>query len=301
MTRTPNPPPRTTQPAPLGSLPGVSPSEAPGRPGLATVPAAWRSPQAAVAAAAAVGAAALAAGVVWGWQALAGAAPWWAAGVGAALGAAAATAVSARALRRLAQSPGAVGEPGAALLSTPLGMSKPLFLELAGREWTRARRYGHGAALLVVDIDRFARLAEARGNAACDAVMAEMLKATAPTLRGADLLTRLADHQMAVFLAHSDPTGALDVAERIRERTEQMETLMHQAEGGLRKLRVTVSVGVAQLRPAHLSLQAVVDDAQDAVLAARQAGGNCVRAAPVELDRFRASGGWRDDHRARPQ
>jgi PleD family two-component response regulator len=67
-----------------------------------------------------------------------------------------------------------------------------------------------------------------------------------------------------------------------------------------RRLRVTVSVGVAQLRPAHLNLQALMDDAQDAVLAARQAGGNCVRAAPVDLSRLRQAGSWRDDHRAKP-
>jgi hypothetical protein len=58
---------------------------------------------------------------------------------------------------------------------------------------------------------------------------------------------------------------------------------------------------VAQLRPAHLNLQALIDDAQDAVLAARQAGGNCVRGAPVDLSRLRQPGSWRDDSRARPR
>lgn len=181
---------------------------------------------------------------------------------------------------------------------TSIGSSKPLFLELAAREWSRARRYGSGAALLLVDVDRFARLVESRGSAATDAVLTEMLRQTVPTLRGADLLTRLSDAQMAVFLAQADATGALDVAERIRERTEQMEVpVVH--ESGLRRLRVTVSVGVAQLRPAHLNLQALIDDAQDAVLAARQAGGNCVRAAPVDLGRLRRDS-WQGDHRARP-
>ncbi len=184
-------------------------------------------------------------------------------------------------------------------LHTPIGSSKPLFLELAGREWARARRYGSGAALLLVDVDRFARLLEARGEVATDAVLAELLRQTSPTLRGADLLTRLSQSQMAVFLAQADATGALDVAERIRERTEQMDVpLRHDAQP--RRLRLTVSVGVAQLRPAHLNLQTLIDDAQDAVLAARQAGGNCVRAAPVDLSRLRSPGSWRDDHRARP-
>ena len=185
-------------------------------------------------------------------------------------------------------------------IHTPLGTTRALFLELAGREWARSRRYGTGAALLLVDVDRFARLVESRGGVATDAVLAEMLRQTSPTLRGADLLTRFSDSQMAVFLAQADATGALDVAERIRDRTEQMDvSLLHEASP--RRLRVTVSIGVAQLRPAHLNLQSLIDDAQDAVLAARQTGGNCVRAAPVDLGRLRLSGGWRDDSRARPK
>ena len=222
----------------------------------------------------------------------------WLAPLAAGLAVAAASIPAAALLYRLTR-----GSASSALLvsglHSPIGSTKPLFLELAGREWARARRYGSGAALLLVDVDRFARLLEARGDTATDAVLAELLRQTSPTLRGADLLTRLSDSQMAVFLAQADATGALDVAERIRERAEQMEVpLRHDANP--RRLRVTVSVGVAQLRPAHLNLQTLIDDAQDAVLAARQAGGNCVRAAPVDLSRLRSPGTWRDDHRARP-
>ena len=53
--------------------------------------------------------------------------------------------------------------------------SRALFFELAEREWSRARRYGTGAALLLVDIDRYLRLCEARGADAGDAVLAELL------------------------------------------------------------------------------------------------------------------------------
>jgi len=184
----------------------------------------------------------------------------------------------------------------AALL--PSGIPRSLFLELAAREWSRARRYGTGAALLIVEVDRFARLLESRGIDVTDAVLAEMLLQTAPTLRGADLLTRYSDSEMAVFLAQADATGALDVAERIRERSELLEVLL---PGQPQRLRVTVSVGVAQLRPAHPHLQALLDDAEDAVVAARQAGGNCVRAAPVEFSHLRSPGAWRGNQRAQPK
>lgn len=239
-------------------------------------------------------AAALAAGLLaWGLGSWFKPSPWLAP-LAAALGVAAVAWPAALLLQGLARG----GAASAGALQSPTGTTRELFMDLAGREWSRSRRYGSGAALLLVDVDRFARLAESRGGAATDAVLAELLRATAPTLRGADLLTRFSDSQMAVFLAHADPTGALDVAERIRERTEQMDVPFVD-DAMPRRLRVTVSVGVAQLRPAHLNLQALVDDAQDAALAARQAGGNCVRAAPVDLSRLRQNGSWRED-RAKP-
>jgi PleD family two-component response regulator len=77
----------------------------------------------------------------------------------------------------------------------------------------------------------------------------------------------------------------LDVAERIRERAEML-SLPWTPE----PLRCTVSVGVAHLRPAHESVQALFDDAADAVQAAREVGGNCVRAAPVERLQARNAG-----------
>ena len=222
-----------------------------------------------------------------------------AAALGAALGVVAAALPLGWLMFRLAREaePSGLAHGRAGAGSAPsAGMPRTLFMNLAEREWARARRYGTGAALLLVDVDRYARLCEARGANAGDAVLAELLRQTAPTLRTADVLTRFTETQMAVFLAHADATGALDVAERIRERVEQLEVAWQP-----QRLRITASVGVANLRAAHLNLQALIDDAEDAVLAARQASGNCVRAAPVESARSRNPAPWRDDRRAKPR
>lgn len=196
---------------------------------------------------------------------------------------------------RLAQS-----APERAASAPSVGMARPLFMDLSQREWARARRYGSGAALVLIDVDRYARVCEAHGPNAGDAVLTELLRLTAPTLRPADILTRYAETQIAVLLAQSDATGALDVAERIRERAEQIEVKLDGAAAPAQKLRVTVSAGVAHLRPAHLSLQALIEDAEDAVTAARQAGGNCVRSAPVDLGRARNPSVARGERRAQP-
>ena len=163
--------------------------------------------------------------------------------------------------------------------------SKEAFLALAEREFARSRRYGIGAALLLVDVDRFRRLVDGHDRDAGDLVLRETAASTKATLRGADALARFGHAQLAVFLAHADPLGALDVAERIRERIEGLEITWRD-----QRLRATVSVGVVLMRPAHLSLQAVIDDAEAALGAARHAGGNCVRAAPVDPRRLPQAG-----------
>ena len=175
--------------------------------------------------------------------------------------------------------------------------TKALFLDLAEREWSRARRYGTGATLLLIDLDRTARLSELFGPGAVDALLRELARQTTSTLRGADALTRFGSTQLAIFLAQSDATGALDVAERIRERAEKLDLPPHANA----RHRASVSVGVAQLRAAHLNLQALVHDAEDATVAARQAGGNCVRAAPVDLGRLLSPDPAPKDQRTRPQ
>jgi diguanylate cyclase len=190
------------------------------------------------------------------------------------------------------------GERASTLMREP-------FMELVGREWARSRRYGTGAALLLVEIDRYPRLTAALGSAAGEQVLAALQRRVAQALRGADAVARFEAGQLSVFLAHADALGALDVAERIRESALKFEVPL-----APKRVRFTVSIGVAHLRPAHLQLQALVEDACDAVVAARTAGGNCVRAAPVERSQLPPSVGGsgglgglgdtgpRSDHRA---
>lgn len=179
-------------------------------------------------------------------------------------------------------------------LDTLTGVSnRAHFLALADREWARARRYGNGTGVVLVEVDRFQRLVETRGRGAGDAVLRAVAAAVAPTLRGADALARFGPSQLAVLLGQADATGALDVAERVRERSEQLEVPWED-----QRLRVTVSTGVATIRPAHLNLQAMLQDAEAALEVARLAGGNCVRAAPVDPPRQASRGPSVGDNQA---
>jgi diguanylate cyclase (GGDEF)-like protein len=56
--------------------------------------------------------------------------------------------------------------------------------------------------------------------------------------------------------------------------------LRMQWQGG--EVQTTVSIGVASLDATHASIDALIHDADAALFAAKEAGRNCVRAAPIQ-------------------
>jgi diguanylate cyclase len=160
-------------------------------------------------------------------------------------------------------------------------------LVLADREWARCRRYDLSAAMLMIDVDHFKRVNDRHGHLAGDLMLREIARTVAATLRHPDLLGRFGGEEFIVFLPHADVLGALDVAERIRERVGRL-ALEWRGE----TIRSTVSVGVVLLEPHHDSLGTLIADADLAMYAAKHAGRNCVRtaeAAPRLSDRLESA------------
>lgn len=227
---------------------------------------AWRMAGAAAAGAAVVGAIA---GSLPGWP--------WLAAAGAALVAGLAAWPQRAAAPAAPALPLAAGD--ASLRDPQTGMfHRPAFLALAERDWLRAGRYGGDVALLIVEIDRLRQMTDQSGPRVADALLGGLGRQVFASLRAADLLARFDDAQLSVFLPQADPTGALDVADRIRHLVENLQ-LPGLPDGA----RFTASVGVAVLRPLHQPLSALVGHAQQALQQARQAGGNCVRSAATDL------------------
>lgn len=148
------------------------------------------------------------------------------------------------------------------------------FLQLAEREWARCRRYAEDGAMLVIDADQFKAHRGSLGGGCCDTLLRDMVRLVAQSLRQPDLLARYGAATLIVFLPNTDPLGALDVAERIRERVSRL-TLEWRGES----VRASASVGVVTLGAQHESLGALVGDADLALYAAKDAGRNCVRTA----------------------
>jgi diguanylate cyclase (GGDEF)-like protein len=171
--------------------------------------------------------------------------------------------------------------------------SRVQFMQQAEREWSRSRRYGEDAALLLLEADRLGEVVEDHGARCGDALLHEVARAPTQQLRAADLLGRVNATRLAIYLPNTDPLGALDVAERIRDRVAAA-LLRWDREA----LSTTVSIGVASAGAGHATLDALLRDAEAALAAARLAGGNCQRAAPLQPRRSLLRGPTQGNRRA---
>lgn len=117
------------------------------------------------------------------------------------------------------------------------------FLELAGREMDRARRFGTRVAALIFDIDNFKDVNDTHGHQAGDRVLEAVAEAARAALRDVDVFGRMGGEEFGAILPETAGIDAIAVAERLRRRVCGLD---HGIDG---LTPVTVSVGVAELRP----------------------------------------------------
>ena len=118
------------------------------------------------------------------------------------------------------------------------------FEENLRREWARARRLMSTLSLIMVDIDHFKAVNDHFGHLAGDACLAQVAEALRIQLnRPTDDIYRYGGEEFAILLPDTGLSGAMDVAERMRSRVEQLTP-----PSGITG-RITVSLGVATGAP----------------------------------------------------
>ncbi|WP_188584285.1 GGDEF domain-containing protein [Azorhizobium oxalatiphilum] len=112
------------------------------------------------------------------------------------------------------------------------------FDDMSQREWHRAQRIGSSLAVLMIDIDHFARVNERLGRSAGDDVLRAIGQLVKHNLRRpGDFVARYGGEEFAAVLPDTELYGAHDTAERIRVLIEK-----DVIKGDW---PVTVSIGVA--------------------------------------------------------
>lgn len=151
------------------------------------------------------------------------------------------------------------------------------------RLFASSLRHGRGLALLMVQIDHFGRLRSIFGAAAEPLFLPPVHACLQHVLRTEDVLARSDADTFVVLLPESDPAGAADAAERIRDAVRRLRI-----DTPRRTMQVTASIGVATMVPGDRDLQPMLQRAATVLAVARREGCNRVTTRPP---RFRTAQG----------
>jgi diguanylate cyclase (GGDEF)-like protein len=145
---------------------------------------------------------------------------------------------------------------------------------------TEAARFSRGRAafsVLLIDVDDFKRVNDRFGHATGDEVLRAVAGAVRGAVRDSDTVARYGGEELAVLLPDTPADGAAAAGDKLRAAVAALAV-----EAGAETLRVTVSVGAAQMEPG-LDPSHLVARADDALYRAKSLGKNRVELHRVRL------------------
>jgi diguanylate cyclase (GGDEF)-like protein len=159
------------------------------------------------------------------------------------------------------------------------------FREQIKFEDARARRYGRTLSLVFVDLDHFKQVNDTYGHVVGDHVLQHVADLMQAQLRASDIPVRVGSEpvpiryggeELVVILPETDLAGGVAIAERIRVAAEAD---LFRAPGVEVPIRLTLSAGVACMRPQDAEAWDVVRRADEALYRAKAGGRNRVEVA----------------------
>ncbi len=137
----------------------------------------------------------------------------------------------------------------------------------------RVRMTQQPLTCLMIDIDHFKSINDTHGHGIGDRVIQEVARRLQDSARGTDLLCRWGGEEFCLVAAGMSAAEAQEFAERVRIRLErECAAAVREAPG----LRMTASVGVANLARHDEPLSALIERADQALYQAKRNGRNRV-------------------------
>ncbi|MGI5863828.1 MAG: diguanylate cyclase [Myxococcales bacterium] len=137
-------------------------------------------------------------------------------------------------------------------------------------EIERSKRYGDPLTVALFDIDLFKTFNDTFGHPAGDFVLKEVVRLAQGQIREVDALVRYGGEEFLLLLPNTPLQGGVVTAERYRKSVEGASFPWSD-----KRLRVTVSIGVAELAPGWTD-EVLLKRADEALYKAKQGGRNRV-------------------------
>jgi len=151
------------------------------------------------------------------------------------------------------------------------------FFALSNNRIGLAKRKKLSLCMLMMDIDHFKSINDTFGHYAGDASLLAFSKEISRTIRESDIFGRMGGEEFAVLL-NEDRQGALELAERIREKIENLRL-----GEAFSSLKFTVSIGLAAFDPKD-TVESLMKKADAALYNAKESGRNCVTEYMVPIN-----------------
>jgi diguanylate cyclase (GGDEF)-like protein len=89
-------------------------------------------------------------------------------------------------------------------------------------ELERAARYGHGVALVFLDLDRFKEINDTVGHQGGDGALRRLGELLRESLRGSDLAGRMGGDEFAAYMVEADEESGSRLLERLADRVDEL-------------------------------------------------------------------------------
>ncbi len=147
------------------------------------------------------------------------------------------------------------------------------------QEIGRSKRYASPLALILFDIDHFKRVNDNYGHDIGDEVLRSLVSFCQKSIREIDVLGRLGGEEFLILMPNTDDADAFAAAERLRKGVEALVCASHHGND----IRVTISLGVAVMRPAsdmdtYQGMKRLISRSDRAMYLAKEGGRNQTRA-----------------------
>lgn len=157
-------------------------------------------------------------------------------------------------------------------LSDPLTSFRSVryLAEFLRAEIAQCRRYKVFLSLVLLEVDEYKAILRTHGQSGANNLITQIASMIGAQNRDADIIVRLSESELGLFLAHTELAGAVELAERLRESVAGTEFVSID-----RTFNATVSVGVSQLSEnMDEDGKMLIAYARSAVAEAKKAGGN---------------------------
>ncbi|MFQ5589543.1 MAG: diguanylate cyclase [Phycisphaerae bacterium] len=147
-------------------------------------------------------------------------------------------------------------------------------MQRLAEHWMSASRHSDALACIMLDIDHFKGINDTYGHAVGDLVLKETAGVLRRKARTEEQVCRIGGEEFLVICPRTTESEAAIAAERLCRSVEE-----NKIDTGAHQLSVTISLGVAERRPAMLSPDDLLAVADRALYTAKRDGRNIVRLA----------------------